>query len=145
MRIKIIAPGKLKEPYLRKAQEYYSSILSKGIDFEIIEVQDERNDISEAMVKKAEGERILKKIRPDQYIISLAIDGKPVTADELSRKLSRLTSRDNKEVVFVIGGSLGLSDEVLSRSDLRLSFSPMTFPHQLMRIMLLEMISSLHL
>lgn len=145
MKITIIAPGKLKEDYLREAQAHFTRILSKNADFEVIEVPDERNDAGDETVKRIEGERILKKISPGQYVIALAIDGTPLTSDRLKEKLQKLCYVDRKDVVFVIGGSLGLSGEVLSRADYRLSFSPMTFPHQVMRIMLMETLAALHL
>mgnify|MGYP000770501387 FL=1 len=93
-----------------------------------------------AMVKDLEGERILKSIRPDGYVIALAIDGKQPDSIELSREIEKLGLGGVSHIYFVIGGSLGLSDKVLKRADARLSFSKMTFPHQLMRVILLEQI-----
>ncbi len=145
MKITIIAPGKLKEAYLRDAQAHFSKIISKSIDFEIVEVQDERNDVGDDSVKRLEGERILKRINPRDFVIALAIDGQAVSTEKLEAKIKKISLQDKKDITFVIGGSLGLSEEVLSRANLRISFSPMTFPHQVMRIILLELLSRLHL
>ena len=92
------------------------------------------------MVKEKEGKKILSKIKDTSYVIALAIDGKNLSSEELADKMSDLAVRGNSNITFVIGGSLGLSDEVLDRADYKLSFSKMTFPHQLMRLILLEQV-----
>ena len=94
----------------------------------------------EAQIKEREGERILAKIRPDAYVIALAIEGKMLDSEELAEKLGQLAVGGVSHLAFVIGGSLGLSETVLARADYRLSFSKMTFPHQLMRVILLEQV-----
>ena len=94
----------------------------------------------ETQIKEREGERILAKIRPDAYVIALAIEGKMLDSVELAEKLEKLSVEGKGQVVFIIGGSLGLSDAVLKRADFLLSFSKMTFPHQMMRVILLEQI-----
>lgn len=142
MKITIIAVGKLKEDYLRKASEHYTEVISKKAAFSIIEVGDESTEGNPASVLQTEGDRILKKISPGQYVIALAIDGKITDSEGLSKKLRSLKASEKNDLVFIIGGSLGLSEEVLRRSDFRLSFSPMTFPHQLMRIMLMDALST---
>ena len=112
---------------------------------EIIEVADEKapEDISAAMeeeIKRKEGERLLKSIREGDYIIALAIEGEQLSSVELAKKLDKLATRGISQIVFVIGGSLGLSKEVLARAKEKISFSKMTFPHQLMRVILLEQV-----
>jgi len=139
MRITILAVGRLKEDYLREASDFFSASLNKLCSFSVIEIPDEKNTAgSETQVKNTEGRGILNRIRPDQYVIALAIDGKPLTTSEFRNKIRSISENGKDDIVLVIGGSLGLSDEVLKRSDYRISFSPMTFPHQLMRIMLME-------
>lgn len=145
MRITIAAVGKLKEEYLREASGHFSDKISKKCEFSIIEIPDEKNveNASATVVeniKNKEGEGLLKKITPSQYVIALAIDGKMLDTEGLKKKIRQCSDNEKDDIVFVIGGSLGLSDEVLKRSDFRISFSPMTFPHQLMRIMLMEQI-----
>ena len=145
MKITVLTVGKIKEKYLRDAIAEYTKRLSRYCKLEIIEVADEKtkDQASETeidMVKDREGERILKSIRPDGYVIALAIDGKQPDSIELSREIEKLGLGGVSHIYFVIGGSLGLSDKVLKRADARLSFSKMTFPHQLMRVILLEQI-----
>lgn len=142
MKITILAVGKLKEEYLKKAAARFSSEISRHCGFSLIEIPDESNENrSPKTVKEIEGEGILKRIRPEQYVIALAIDGKYRTSDEFSSFLKMQGSSEKDDLVFVIGGSLGLAPEVLRRANEKLSFSPMTFPHQLMRIMLMEQIA----
>lgn len=145
MRITIIGVGKIKEKFYTQAIQEYSKRLSRYCQLEIIEVADEKtkeqaseNEIQ--LVKEKEGERILKNIREDGYVIALAIEGKQLDSVELSEKMERLGVDGKSHIYFVIGGSLGLSDAVLRRADFKLSFSRMTFPHQLMRVILLEQI-----
>ncbi|MFG6118705.1 23S rRNA (pseudouridine(1915)-N(3))-methyltransferase RlmH [Thalassobacillus sp. B23F22_16] len=145
MKITIVTVGKLKEKYLKQGIQEYVKRLGPYASVEIVEVADEKapENLSEAdmeEVKKKEGERILAKINPDSYVITLEIEGQMLTSEKLAKKLDNLATYGKSKVAFVIGGSLGLSDEVLRRSDLGLSFSKMTFPHQLMRLILVEQI-----
>ena len=145
MNITIIAVGKLKERYFREAVEEYSTRLSKYCRLEIIEVPDEKapenlSAAQEQAVLRKEGQGILKHIKEDAYTIALAIQGKQLSSVGLADFIKDLGIKGRSNIIFVIGGSLGLSDEVLKRADFRLSFSPMTFPHQLMRVMLLEQV-----
>lgn len=145
MRITIICVGKIKEKFYGQAIAEYSKRLSRYCKLEIIEVADEKtpDGASEQVnnnIKAKEGERILSAIREDAYVIALAIDGKMLDSVELSEKLEQLGINGISNMTFVIGGSLGLDSRVLSCADYRLSFSKMTFPHQLMRVILLEQI-----
>lgn len=145
MKITLITVGKIKEKYLKDAIAEYSKRLSKYCKLEIIEVADEKtpdnaSEVVENAVRDKEGERILKYIKDDMYVITLEIAGKMLTSEELSEKLERLGIEGKSNVAFIIGGSIGLGKEVLKRSDYALSFSKMTFPHQLMRVILLEQI-----
>lgn len=143
MKITVIGVGRLKEKYWQAAIDEYSKRLSKYVKLDIIEVPDEKapenlSAAEEEIVKKNEGERILKNIRDGAYVIALAINGKMLGSEELSEFLNERMVRGAGHIVFVIGGSLGLSSEVLDRADYKLSFSKMTFPHQMMRVILLE-------
>ena len=143
MKITVIGVGRLKEKYWQAAIDEYSKRLSKYVKLDIIEVPDEKapenlSAAEEEIVKKNEGERILKNIRDGAYVIALAINGKMLGSEELSEFLNVRMVRGAGHIVFVIGGSLGLSPEVLDRADYKLSFSKMTFPHQMMRVILLE-------
>lgn len=145
MKITILSVGKLKEKYLRQAIDEYSKRLGRYCKLEIIEVPDEKApenmSISEGVqVKIKEGEKLLRYIKDSSYIISLVIDGKTLSSEELAEKIQTLGVQGNSHIIFVIGGSLGLSEEVLKKSNMHLSFSKMTFPHQLMRIILLEQV-----
>lgn len=145
MKITIITVGKIKEKYLRDAIAEYSKRLSKYCKMEIIEVADEKTpeNASETMnetIKSREAERIFKYLKDDAYVITLEIQGKQMTSEELAEKIEKLGIRGTSHLIFVIGGSLGLGKKVLERSDYALSFSKMTFPHQLMRVILLEQI-----
>ena len=145
MRITCITVGKIKEKYFTMAIEEYAKRLSRYCKLGIIELADEKTPdnasaLMEEQIKQKEGERILKAIKDDAYVIALAIEGKQLDSVELSEKLSRLGVDGNSHITFIIGGSLGLSKEVLARADYKLSFSKMTFPHQLMRVVLLEQI-----
>lgn len=144
MNIKIICVGKIKEAFFRDAVDEYSKRLSKYHKLQIIELKDEKTPdnaslTEEQQIKQIEGERILDKLK-DEYVIALAIDGKQPDSVELSQKFDRLALNGKSSVAFIIGGSLGLSEAVLKRADEHLSFSKMTFPHQLMRVILLEQI-----
>ena len=145
MNISIVTVGKLKEKYLKLGIEEYTKRLSSYSKIEIIEVPDEKAPevLSEAemlQVKKKEGERILAKVPTDAHVIALAIEGKQKSSEELADKIDKLGTYGKSKVTFIIGGSLGLSDEVLKRADDKLSFSKMTFPHQLMRLILVEQV-----
>ncbi|MCB6994417.1 23S rRNA (pseudouridine(1915)-N(3))-methyltransferase RlmH [bacterium 210820-DFI.6.37] len=145
MKITLITVGKIKEKYLKDAISEYSKRLSKYCRLEIIEVADEKTpdqagEARENSIRNKEGERILKHIRDDMYVITLEIAGKMLSSEELSARIGTLGLQGKSSVAFVIGGSIGLGKEVLSRSDYALSFSKMTFPHQLMRVILLEQI-----
>lgn len=145
MKITILCVGKVKEKFYRDAISEYSKRLSRYCKLEIIEVSDEKTSEQATqteidIVKNKEGERLLKNIKDDAYVFCLAIDGKQLDSVELSQKMDKLMTGGNSHLVFVIGGSLGLPDDVLKRADYKLSFSKMTFPHQLMRVILLEQI-----
>ncbi len=134
--IKIVCTGKIKEKYFTLAILEYLKRLSKYTKIDIIEVRDEAN--SEKALK-VEGERILKHIKDSEYVVTLDIDGKMLSSLEFANKINQ-TLINNSNITFVIGGSYGLSDEVKEKSNYALSFSKMTFPHQLFRIILLEQI-----
>lgn len=145
MNITILCVGQIKEKYFRDAIAEYQKRLSRYCKLQIIEVADEKTkeNASEAendLIRKKEGERLLKHIKDNDYCISLEIDGKMLTSEGLSREIDRLGLAGKSSLVFVIGGSIGLDTAVLKRSDYALSFSKMTFPHQLMRVILLEQI-----
>lgn len=145
MKITIIAVGKIKERFYTEALSEYSKRLSKYVKLEVLEVADEKtpdqaSEREEAQILDKEGQRILSKIPQNAYVVALAIQGKMLTSEGLSEKLAELGLRGDSHVAFVIGGSLGLAPSVLERADFKLSFSKMTFPHQLMRVILLEQI-----
>ncbi|MDO6846370.1 23S rRNA (pseudouridine(1915)-N(3))-methyltransferase RlmH [Priestia megaterium] len=145
MNISIITIGKLKEKYLKQGIEEYLKRLSSYAKVGIIELADEKapENLSESemeQVKQKEGERILAKISDDTHVIALAINGKQKSSEELAKEIDSLATYGKSKIAFVIGGSLGLSSEVMKRSNAALSFSKMTFPHQLMRLVLVEQI-----
>lgn len=145
MKITIVSVGKLKEKYLKQGIQEYLKRLSTYAKVKIIEVADEKapENLSEAQmldVKQKEGERILSHIQPDTYVITLEINGKILSSEQFASKLDELATYGKSKIAFVIGGSLGISVDVQNRSDLALSFSKMTFPHQLMRLILLEQV-----
>lgn len=145
MKITIVCVGKIKEKFYTDAIREYSKRLGRYCNLSIVEVADEKtkeqaSETEIAIVKDREGERILKNIREDGYVIALAIAGQQPDSVQLSKKINALGLRGISHIYFVIGGSLGLSDAVLQRADEKLSFSNMTFPHQLMRVILLEQI-----
>ena len=145
MKITVLCVGKIKEKYLREGIAEYSKRLSRYCKLEIIEVADERtldraSEAEEAQIRCTEGERLLRLIHPDDYVITLAIQGRMPDSVELSRQIETRGIQGKSHLVFVIGGSLGLSDEVLNRGNDSVSFSRLTFPHQLMRVILLEQI-----
>lgn len=145
MNISIIAVGKLKEKYLKSGIDEYLKRLSSYAKVEVIEIPDEKapEELSPSemeQVKQKEGEKLLSKLSQDTYVIALAIDGKMKSSEELAHTLDKLATYGKSKIAFIIGGSLGLSNDVLQRADEKLSFSKMTFPHQLMRLILLEQI-----
>ena len=138
MRIKFITVGKLKEKYLKDGIKAYA-------DIEMIEVMDERipdkaSLAEEMLVKAKEGRKILDKVKQDDYMILLDVSGKEMDSVAFSKHIEKCMIDGKSTIVFVIGGSLGHGEEILSRAQLRLSFSPMTFPHQLMRLILIEQV-----
>lgn len=145
MKIYIISAGKLKEKYWNMAVDEYSKRLSRYCRLELIQVADEKttegaSPAEEEAVKGKEGERMLAKIPDTAYVIALAIEGKQLDSVAFAAKIEELGVRGTSQIVFVIGGSLGLSDAVMKRADYALSFSAMTFPHQMMKVVLLEQI-----
>ena len=145
MNITIIGVGKIKEKFMQQAIKEYSKRLSRYCNLDIIEVADEKapenlSDREMEIIKQKEGAKILSKILNNSYVISLAIEGKDLSSEEFSKKIDELGLGGVGDITFIIGGSLGLSNEVLNRSDFKLSFSKMTFPHQMMRLIILEQI-----
>ncbi|WP_462406017.1 23S rRNA (pseudouridine(1915)-N(3))-methyltransferase RlmH [Gracilibacillus sp. Marseille-QA3620] len=145
MNISIVTVGKLKEKYLKQGIEEYTKRLSAYAKIDIIEIPDEKapETLSEQemlQVKGKEGERILAKVPDDAHVIALAIEGKMKSSEELADTLDKLAIYGKSKIVFVIGGSLGLSKDVMKRANDTLSFSKMTFPHQLMRLILVEQV-----
>ena len=145
MNITLVTVGKLKEKYLKQAIDEYSKRLSRYCKLDIIELQDEKtpdnaSEKEEAQIKEKEGRAILSKIKDNSYVVAMDLKGKQLTSEELSSFVERCGITGNSNIVFVIGGSLGLSDEVIKRADYKLCFSKMTFPHQLFRVMLLEQV-----
>ncbi len=145
MKITVISVGKIKEKYFTGAIEEYAKRLSRYCKLDLIEVPDEKtpdgaSEGLELQIKEKEGERILQKIPDGAFVVALAIDGKMLDSEELAGQMERWNVSGISHVVFLIGGSLGLAPTVLKRADYKLSFSKMTFPHQLMRVILLEQI-----
>ena len=136
--IKIISVGEIKEKYLKEALEEYKKRLQKYTKIEIIEVKDEGLLEKEKSLKQ-EAERIKKYINEKDYIITLEIEGKEITSEELSKKIES-TLIENSNITFIIGGSYGLDQSIKKLSNYKLSFSKLTFPHQLFRVILLEQI-----
>lgn len=145
MKISILCVGKIKEKFFRMAIDEYAKRLGRYCKLEIIEVADEKtpdnaSDHKVELIKEKEGERLLKNISRDAFVIALAIDGKQLSSEELASKIESLGIQGTSHIQLIIGGSLGLAVRVLKEADMRLSFSKMTFPHQLMRVVLLEQI-----
>lgn len=145
MDIRILSVGKIKEKYLTAAIEEYSKRLSRYCRLSFVSVPDEKtpegaSETEELRIRRTEGDRLLGHVRERDYVIALALDGEAVDSPGLARRLESLAVRGESSLDFVIGGSLGLSPEVLARADWKLSFSKMTFPHQLMHVILLEQI-----
>lgn len=145
MKITVLAVGKIKESFYRQAIAEFSKRLSRYCKLEFVEVADEKapeklSGTEENQIKDREGERLLHHIRDTDYVCALAIEGEQLDSVALSKKINQLGVSGKSSIVFVIGGSLGLSRSVISRADFLLSFSKMTFPHQLMRVILLEQV-----
>lgn len=145
MKITIITVGKIKEKYLKDAIAEYSKRLTKYCKLEIVEVADEKtpdnaSEVVENAIRAKEAERILKYVKDDAFVITLEINGKQLTSEELADKIDKLGVQGTSHIIFIIGGSIGLGEDVLQKSNYALSFSKMTFPHQLMRVILLEQI-----
>lgn len=143
MSVSIVCVGKLREKFYQDAAQEYLKRLSRLMPVNIIEIPDEKEPAnpSEALceaVMRREGENILKHIPQKAYVIAMCIEGKMLDSEKLAQRMSDLFTQGKSDVVFVIGGSLGLHPSVVSRADFKLSMSPMTFPHQLARVMLLE-------
>lgn len=149
MKITILCIGKIKEKFYRDAIAEYEKRLSRYCKLEIVEAADEKtpegaSEAVELQIKEKEGERMLARLekyqREGAYVCALAIDGKQLDSVELSEKIEQLGTHGTSHIIFLIGGSLGMSESLLKRADLKLSFSKMTFPHQLMRVILLEQV-----
>lgn len=145
MNITIICIGKLKEKYWTQAVEEYSKRLRGYCSLEVVELKESRlpdkaGPAEELAVKEAEGREILKRIKDNMYVITLEVKGKMLSSEKLAEKIEQLGLSGDSNIAFVIGGSLGLSEEVSRRADFKLSFSEMTFPHQMMRVILLEQV-----
>ena len=145
MKITLITVGKIKEKYLKDAIAEYSKRLSRYCKLEIVEVADEKtpdgaSELVVSQIKEKEAERMEKYLPDSAYVMALAIEGKKLTSEKLAEKIDSLGISGTSQLVFLIGGSLGMSDRLLKRADYLLSFSDMTFPHQLMRVILLEQV-----
>ena len=145
MKITILTVGKIKEKYFTGAVQEYSKRLGRYCKLEIIEVADEKtpdhaSGREEEQIRKKEGERLKKYIRDSAYVIALAIEGKQMSSEAFAGRLDRLGIEGKSHIIFIIGGSIGLDPDILKNADELLSFSQMTFPHQLMRVVLLEQI-----
>lgn len=145
MKITLITVGKIKEKYLKDAIAEYSKRLSRYCKLEVVEVADEKtpdnaSETVENAIREKEAERILKYIKEDAYIITLEINGRQLSSEEMAEKIEKLGIQGISHIIFIIGGSIGLGKAVLDKSDFALSFSKMTFPHQLMRVILLEQV-----
>ena len=145
MKITILCVGKIKEKYFTDAIAEYSKRLSRYCKLEILEAADEKTpdragEALERQIKEREAQRVLKYLKEDSYVIALAIDGKKFTSEKFASCIDDLGVKGVSHITFLIGGSLGMDQSLLDRADLKLSFSDMTFPHQLMRVILLEQI-----
>lgn len=145
MKITVACVGKIKEKFFTSAIEEYSKRLGRYVNLEICQVNDEKapenmSEAEETKVKETEGKRLLRVIKDTSFVVALVIDGKKLTSEGFADFFQQSMIKGISHITFVIGGSLGLSNNVLKRADFRLSFSDMTFPHQLMRVILLEQI-----
>ena len=146
MQIKIIVVGTVKEEFYRKKIEQFYKVLQKRMPTQLICLKDESipkqtSDVVIRKIKDIEGEKILSQIQNTDYVAALCIDGKKMDNQKIRRSIQTVGERGKESIDFVIGGSLGLSDAVIKRADEKISFSNMTFPHQLMRVMLLEVLA----
>ena len=145
MNISIVCVGKIKEKFYREAIDEYSKRLSRYCKLDIVEVADEKTPDNasrkeELQIKDKEGDAILKNIKDSVYVIAMDIEGEMMTSESLAEKVKNLAISGDSNIAFVIGGSLGLAKKVLDRAHYKLSFSRMTFPHQLFRVMILEQV-----
>ncbi len=145
MKISIVASGKIKEKYLREGINEFTKRLKPFTQLEILEINEEKmkdnpSAAEKAATLKAEGERLLKKVPTNSYLIVLDVIGKAVSSEELSQKIDTLTLNGQSHITFLIGGAFGLSEEIRNRADERISFSRMTFTHQMIRLLLVEQI-----
>lgn len=145
MKITVLCVGRIKEKYFTDAVKEYAKRLGRYCKLEILEVMDEKipdgaGKVLEDAVKQKEGEKLLSRLREGAYVIALELEGKKLDSMAFSERLEKLGVHGVSHIVFIIGGSLGLSEEVKKRADEAISFSDMTFPHQLMRVILLEQI-----
>ncbi len=145
LKISIACVGRIKEKFYRDAISEYEKRLSRYCRLEFLEVADEKTpdgagEALEEQIKEKEARRLLEKIREDAFVCALEIEGKRLTSEGFARWMEGLTVRGTSHIVFVIGGSLGLHESLRRRADMALSFSDMTFPHQLMRVILVEQI-----
>lgn len=145
MNISVIGVGRIKEKYFTAAIEEYSKRLSRYSKLKIIEVADEHapDNLSQReidLIKEKEAERIKARIPDRSYVIALVIEGRELSSEKLAEKIEDLSIDGISDITFIIGGSLGLADEIINMADFKLSFSRMTYPHQLMRVILLEQI-----
>lgn len=145
MNITLVTVGKIKEKYLKEAIDEYTKRLSRYCKVEIIELPDEKtpdnaSEKEEIQIKEREGRNILSKIKDNAYVVAMDLKGKHVTSEEFAQFIDTLGVEGNSNLVFIIGGSLGLSQDVIKRANYKICFSKMTFPHQLFRVMLLEQI-----
>lgn len=145
MNIKIICVGKLKEKFLKEGIGEFQKRITTYANLEIVEVKDEAcpensSELEMEKIKEVEGERILSKISKGAYVIALDIGGKSLTSEDFAKKIEDLSVEGISSIDFIIGGSLGLSESVKNKSDYRLSFSKFTFPHGLMRLILVEQV-----
>lgn len=143
MKLTIITVGKLKEKYWREAVKEYEKRLGKYASVTMMEVADEKEPNNASlkdleMIKEKEAERILSKIKDNQYVVTLEIDGKEYTSEQLSTEYQRWKNTGKSNIVFVIGGSNGIGEDVKKRSNHEISFGKMTYPHQMMKVILLE-------
>src|SRR5574344_280819 len=142
MNIKIIAVGKLKEKYSKDAIDEFKKRLSPYCSLSLVEIpaQDIKDDNLASKYMSLEGEKILSAIKPDAYVITLEISGKTLSSEDFAKKIKTLSCEGHNEIIFVIGGANGLDKKVSDRADFKLSFSKMTFTHQLIRIFLYEQV-----
>lgn len=145
MKIRILSVGKIKESYYRKAIEELKKKISVYASIEIVEVPDEKTPdkasaLLEEKIKEIEGRRLLSHIRLDEYVFALCIEGEQITTKKFRNQIRQLVNQEKESVVFLIGGSLGLHKDVVKWANAKISFSAMTFPHQMMRVLLLNQI-----